>query len=660
MGHHCSTGDGCGCSQASTPVAKHHQHDGGTCCSAGDGCGCGTALTPKEFLQPARLVLYAGGALLFAAGLLVPLHGLWELAVFAAAYLVFGGGVLLRAAGNITRGRVFDENFLMSLATLGAFAIGEYPEGVAVMVFYQVGELLQGHAVSRSRRSIEELMNIRPDYAWRQENGQTSKVAPELVKTGELIIVRPGERIPLDGTVLDGSSSLDLSALTGEPLPRDVTAGDEVLSGSVNKTGLISIKVTREYSQSTVSRILALVEGAAARKAHTERFITRFAAYYTPFVVAAALLLALLPPLFIPEQAFSAWIYRALVFLVISCPCALVISIPLGFFGGIGGASKRGILVKGGNYLEALSHVDTVVFDKTGTLTHGAFTVNGLHPANGFSEEELLRYGAAAASYSSHPVAASIRRAWDGKINEHDVHSFDELPGRGTRIKLSDGEVLMGNGTMMRQHGIQFPEDDGNADMLLHIAVEGKYAGSIAVADEVKADAAPAVNRLRSLGVRKLVMLTGDKKSVAEAIGKKLGLDLIFAELLPQQKLEKVEELEQQSAAGKVVFVGDGINDAPSLARAGIGVAMGGVASDAAIEAADVVLMTGQPSKLAEAIVVARKTRAIVMQNVVLALGVKGVVLLLGVIGLASMWEAVFADVGVALLAVLNAMRAMK
>lgn len=629
-------------------------------CSTGDGCGCGTALTPKEILQPARLVLYIAGALIFAAGLLLPLRGLMEPAVFAAAYLIFGGGVLLRAGKNIIEGRVFDENFLMSLATLGAFAIGEYPEGVAVMVFYQAGELLQGHAVNRSRRSIEQLMDIRPDYAWLQENGQTRKVAPELVKTGDTIIVQPGERIPLDGTVMDGVSSLDLSALTGESLPREITAGDEVLSGSVNKTGLLSIRVTREYGQSTVSRVLALVEGAAARKAHTERFITRFAGYYTPAVVAAALLLALLPPLFIPGQAFSTWVYRALVFLVISCPCALVISIPLGFFGGIGGASKRGILVKGGNYLEALSHVDTVVFDKTGTLTRGVFTVNGIYPAKGFSTEELLRYGAAAASYSSHPVAASIRRAWDGRINGHDVHSFAELPGRGTRVKLSDTEVLMGNGTMMRQHGIQFPED-GDADMRLHIAVKGKYAGSIAVADEVKADAAPAIKRLRSLGVRKIIMLTGDKRSVAEAIGKKLALDLIFAELLPQQKMKKIEELEQQSVAGKkVVFVGDGINDAPSLARAGIGVAMGGVASDAAIEAADVVLMTGQPSKLAEAIIVARKTRAIVMQNVVLALGVKGVVLLLGVIGLASMWEAVFADVGVALLAVLNAMRAMK
>jgi len=688
MGHHCSTESSCSCKTALTPgmdqhnhhahstfsnesncgcgtallprMDHHNHHTGSTCCSTESSCGCSTALTPGEIFRPAKLALYISGALFFAAGIILPLQGFPEFIIFAAAYLVFGGGVLFKAAQNIIRGKIFDENFLMSLATLGAFAIGEYPEGVAVMVFYQVGELLQGHAVNRSRKSIEQLMDIRPEYAHLKEGGQTRKVAPGLVKTGDIIMVRPGERVPLDGIVLEGSSTMDLSALTGESLPREITAGDEVLSGSVNKTGLVSIKVTREYKHSTVSRILSLVENAAARKAHTERFITRFAGYYTPVVVAAAFLLALLPPLFIAGQEFSTWAYRALVFLVISCPCALVISIPLGFFGGIGGASKKGILVKGGNFLEALGQVDTVIFDKTGTLTRGSFTVNGLYPSTGFSEKELLRYGAAAASYSSHPVAVSILQAWDGKIDARDLHSFDELPGQGVRVKLLDEEVLMGNGKMMRQHGIDFPEDR-DASMRLHIAVERKYAGSIAVADEIREDAASAVRRLRSLGVRRIAMLTGDKKSVAEAIGNKLGLDLIFAELLPHQKVEKIEELEKLSGAGKkVVFVGDGINDAPSLARAGIGVAMGGIASDAAIEAADVVLMTGQLSKLAEAIIVARKTRAIVIQNVILALGVKAVVLLLGVIGLASMWEAVFADVGVTLLAVLNAMRSMK
>jgi Zn2+/Cd2+-exporting ATPase len=614
----------------------------------------------KKLGKPARMALAAAGVLFFLAAIIFSPGGYPQFMLYGAAYLIFGGGVLLRAARNIARGKVFDENFLMAIATLGAFAIGEYPEGVAVMVFYQLGEALQDGAVDRSRRSIKALMDIRPDYANLKDGEQTIKVSPEQVQTGAVILVRPGERVPLDGMVIEGDSTLDLSALTGESLPGEVTAGSEVLSGSVNITGLLIIEVTRAYKDSTVSRILALVENASARKARTEQFITRFAAYYTPAVVAAALLIALIPPLFVAGQGFSTWAYRALVFLVISCPCALVISIPLGFFGGIGGASKRGILVKGGNYLEALSQVDTVIFDKTGTLTHGFFTVSKINPLNGNSEDDLLRFGAAAAYYSHHPLAASILKAWSGKIDEHMLHGYLETPGYGIRVQYGDQVILMGNGKLMKQHGVPFVEDNGEMTHV-HIAVAGLHAGSIAVSDEPKEDAELAIKRLRALGVNNLVLLTGDKKPVAEALGSRLGFDQIYAELLPDQKLKMIEKLERENRTGKKhVFVGDGINDAPSLARAQIGVAMGGVASDAAIEAADIVLMTGQPTKLAEAIGVARKTRAIVIQNIVLALGVKGIIMAFGLFGLASMWEAVFADVGVALLAVLNAMRAMK
>jgi len=628
--------------------------------STDDNCICRVPMKADSLLKPDRIFLYAVGALFFVAGVISSPDGILKVGFYTTAYLIFGGRVLLQAARNIVGGKVFNENFLMALATLGAFAIGEYPEGVAVMVFYQIGDFLQESAVGRSRRSIEQLMNIRPDYANLREGEFTRKVSPEQVESGALIIIYPGERIPLDGTVVEGASSLDLSALTGESLPRDVTAGDQVLSGSINKSGLLNIKVTSAYKDSTVSRILTLVENASARKARTEQFITRFAAYYTPAVVAAALLIALIPPLVIPGQDFSNWIYRALIFLVISCPCALVISIPLGFFGGIGGASKKGILVKGGNYLEALSRVDTVIFDKTGTLTHGFFTVEGVYPSDGFNEEDLLRYGAAAARYSTHPVAVSILQVHKGSVAENNIQDYEEFPGRGIRALYNNEIILMGNRKLMKQHSVPVGGDDDEITRV-HLAVAGKYAGSIVVSDELKEDAVTAVTRLRELGVNKVIMLTGDKKAVAEKIGKKLGLDQVYAELLPDQKVEMIEKLESENTTGKKhVFVGDGINDAPSLARAEIGVAMGGVASDAALEAADIVLMTGQPSKLGEAIGVARKTRAIVIQNIILALGIKGVIMTLGVFGLASMWEAVFADVGVALLAVLNAMRAMK
>ncbi|MEW5919565.1 MAG: heavy metal translocating P-type ATPase [Bacillota bacterium] len=611
-------------------------------------------------LYPLRYAAYVIGAVCFVAGIIFPLQGVLELAVYATAYLLWGGSVLLKAARNMIRGSIFDENFLMSIATLGAFAIGEYPEGVAVMVFYQLGELLQGHAVNRSRNAIRQLMDIRPDYARLVQGGGMKKVFPDLVKTGDLIMVQPGERIPLDGIVRTGTSVLDVSALTGESMPREISEGEEVLSGSVNKTGLLTIAVTREYKESTVSRILSLVESAAGRKAQTERFFTRFARYYTPAVVAAALLLALLPPLFLPGEVFSTWTYRALVFLVISCPCALLISIPLGFFGGIGGASRRGVLVKGGNFLEALAQIDTVIFDKTGTLTRGSFAVSGIFPSPGFAERDLLRYGAAAASYSSHPVAVSILRARGGEIEKNRIYRFTEIPGQGVSVETPEGEVRMGNGKLMERYGIPYLEDE-TPGTRVHVAVDDQYAGSFVVSDEIREDAASAIKRLRSLGVRHTVMLTGDKSSVAAEIGKKIGIDAVFAELLPHQKVEKIEQMEKQGRAGKkIAFVGDGINDTPALVRAQVGVAMGGVGSDAAIEAADVVLMTGEPSKLAEAISIARKTKGVVMQNVIFALGTKALILLLGAMGLASMWEAVFADVGVALLAVLNAMRVMR
>jgi Zn2+/Cd2+-exporting ATPase len=633
---------------------------GSELCAYDSNCGSDEPRKMEGLIKPFRISLYGAGVLFFLGGLFLPVEGIYKFIFFAAAYLVFGGTVLLKAARNIAVGKIFDENFLMAIATLGAFAIGEYPEGVAVMVFYQVGELLQDSAVDRSRRSISRLVDIRPDYANLKENDQVRKVSPEEVLPGAVIIIRPGERVPLDGVVVGGGSALDLSALTGESLPLDVTIGDEVLSGSVNKTGLLTVKVTSIFSDSTVNRILSLVENASARKARTEQFITRFAAYYTPAVVGAALLLAFVPPLVIPGQALATWAYRALVFLVISCPCALVISIPLGFFGGIGGASKKGILVKGGNYLEALSSVDTVIFDKTGTLTRGTFKVSSILPADGYSEEELLRFGAAAAFHSSHPVSVSILRASGNGVAGSDLESYTEFPGRGVEVSYRGKNVLMGSARLMDEKGIAY---GGDSDKLtrVHLAVGGFYAGSITVADQLKEDALDAVRRLRELGVSKIVMLTGDKKQVAGEIGNQLGLDRVYAELLPDQKLEMIEKLERENITGKKhVFVGDGINDAPSLARAEIGVAMGGIASDAAIEAADIVLMTGQPSKLADAIVVARKTRRIVIQNIVLALGVKAVIMSLGILGLASMWAAVFADVGVALLAVLNALRAMK
>ena len=610
----------------------------------------------------AKTILYLIGTVIFIAGILAPSGSFYELPLFLAAYLIWGGGVLLRAFRNILKGKVFDENFLMCIATLGAFAIREYPEAVAVMIFYRVGEMLEDRAVNRSRRSIRELMNIRPDFARLKTGESYSETNPENVRPGDIITVRPGEKIPLDGRILRGNSTLDLAALTGETFPGDVAAGDEVLSGSVNKTGLLDIEVTKEYRDSTVNRILQLVENASERKAKTEQFITRFARYYTPAVVAVAAALAVLPPLLFAGQDFSTWIYRALIFLVISCPCALVISIPLGFMGGIGGASRRGILVKGGNFLEALGNIHTVVFDKTGTLTKGTFAVEELLPAPGFGKEELLSYAAVAARHTTHPVAASILKAEALPRVELPVESFREFPGKGVAVETSQGEILMGNFLFIKENDVTVGDenvsDSGKTE--LHLSINSRYAGKIVIADEIRDDAAAAVQRLRDAGVKKIAMLSGDRRSVAEAVGKKTGIDTVYAELLPHQKVEILEELKTKTGDKKLVFVGDGINDAPALARADVGVAIGGIGSDAALEAADVVLMTGEPSKLAEALKIARKTKTIVIQNIVLALGIKGVIMVLGAAGMASMWEAVFADVGVAFLAIMNSLRTLK
>ncbi len=614
----------------------------------------------KERLVPIRkIVMYGTGAALFAAGMI--LTGEWvKLGFFIAAYILLGWEVLYKAARNITRGKVLDENFLMLIATVGAFVIGEYGEGVAVMLFYQVGELFQSVAVNRSRRSIKSLLNIRPDAANLVTPDGIQTVSPGNIHPGQSILVKPGERVPLDGTVLSGESEVDTSALTGESMPRNIRPGMEILSGSVNKTGALTIQVTSEFAQSTVSRILALVENAGASKAKTERFISRFAKVYTPIVVGLAALLAVIPPLLIPGQTFDTWLPRALVFLVVSCPCALVISIPLGYFGGIGGASKRGILFKGSNFMDSLAKAETVVFDKTGTLTKGTFTVNGIYPGEGFTSEELLRYTALAESLSNHPIAQSVVRAWGGEAIRDAITDYSEIPGRGVKATIDRHEVLCGSIKLMAENGISFTQNvhEGAA---VYTAVDGKPAGVVTLADELKPDAQDAIRKLKAAGVQKTVMLTGDTEDIAKRIGEQAGIDEVHAGLLPQDKVAILEQLEKaKSRKGTVVFTGDGINDAPVLARADVGIAMGGIGSDAAVEAADVVLMQDEPSKVAEAIRISRRTRNIVVQNIAFALGIKAIVLLLGAGGIAILWEAVFADVGVALLAVLNAMRAMR
>lgn len=599
------------------------------------------------------------GTILFLIAILLKLPFWIEFGLFITAYIVVGGEILLKALKNIIHGQVFDENFLMSIATIGAFAIKEFPEGVAVMLFYQIGELFQDIAVNHSRKSISNLMDIRPDFANLKINDEFIKVSPDKVKIGDIIIVKPGEKIPLDGKIITGRSTLNVSALTGESLPKEVEIGNEVLSGSINNNGLLTLEVTKTFSESTVSKILDLVQNASSKKAPTESFITKFARLYTPFVVFTAAGLAIIPPLFINDALFSEWISRALVFLVISCPCALVISIPLGFFGGIGGASKKGILIKGGNYLEALNNVDTIVFDKTGTLTKGIFSVTNIVSSGLLTESKLLEYAAYAESHSSHPIALSIQRAYGKQIDTSIISDYEEVSGYGIKVIVKGKKLLVGNINLLLNNNV--PVDLINSlGTIVYIAVDGNYAGYIVVSDEIKEDSINAINGLRRIGVKKLAMLTGDIKPVGEQIGKKLGLDEVYCELLPNEKIEQLEILEKQkSKKGNLVYVGDGINDAPVLARADVGIAMGGIGSDAAIEAADVVLMTDEPSKLVTAIKTAKRTRRIVMQNIVFAIGIKVVVLLLGALGMANMWEAVFADVGVALIAVLNSTRAL-
>ena len=616
------------------------------------------------------------GGILFVLGIFVPKTlFIPKLAVFLVSYLVIGGNVLLSAFKNILNGQVFDENFLMAIATIGAFAIGEYPEGVAVMLFYQLGELLQGIAVNNSRKSIVSLMDIRPDYANIKVGEGIKKVSPEEIKVGEIIVVKPGEKVPLDGKIVKGVSTFDTSALTGESLPREAKAGDDVLSGFINKNGLIEIQVAKVFSESTVSKILYLMENAGSKKSKTENFITKFARYYTPVVVITALIVAIFPPLLIQGATFSDWIYRALIFLVVSCPCALVISIPLGFFGGIGGASRHGILIKGTNYLEVLNNLESVVMDKTGTLTKGIFKVTEVNVKNNIKINDfennkteltkplLLKYAAHIEKFSNHPIAQSIVAEYENsvsKVDENVVKDFEEISGFGIKVNINNHQFLAGNSKLMNLENITFDKKE-NLGTAIYLAADGKYIGNILISDEVKEDSARAIKGMKENGVKEIVMLTGDNEAIGKNIAEKLGIDKVFTELLPNEKVEKLEEIyKTKSEKGKVAFVGDGINDAPVLARADLGIAMGGAGSDAAIEAADVVIMNDEPSKIVTAIKIAKKTKEIVWQNITVAFAVKIVVMALGLFGDATMWEAVFADVGVALLAVLNATRVLR
>ena len=597
---------------------------------------------------------------LFIFSMAVKFENVWiNNGIFIVSYIIVGFEILRKAIRNIFKGKVFDENFLMSIATIGAFAIGEFPEAVAVMLFYQVGELFQSYAVDKSRKSIANLMDIRPDYANVYRNGKLEKVNPDEVKIGETIVIKPGEKVPLDGRIVEGKTTLDMKALTGEALPKEVIEGEEILSGCINLNGTIKVEVTKEFGESTVSKILDLVENASSKKAKSENFITKFARYYTPIVVIIAVILAILPPLLIKGANFQDWLYRALSFLVVSCPCALVISIPLSFFGGICGASKMGILFKGINYLEALSNTEIVVFDKTGTLTEGVFEVQKVEPI-GVSKDELLKIAAYAENYSNHPISKSVKKAYGKKIDEKQIVNSQELSGRGIEAKIGEQNVLVGNEKLMNEKKIGFTKCD-DVGTILYVAIEGKYAGYILIADKIKEDSKKTIAELKKNNIKRTIMLTGDRKEVGEAVAKEIGLDKVYTELLPDGKVAKVEELlKTKSEKGKLAFVGDGINDAPVLALADIGIAMGGLGADSAIEAADVVIMTDEPSKILNAIKLSKKTMRIVKENIIFAIGVKVAVLILTAIGLSSMWQAVFADVGVSVIAILNALRALR
>lgn len=595
--------------------------------------------------------------LLFIVSLLVSFPNVWiNYMLHIFSYLIVGSEIVWKAIRNIIRGKVFDENFLMAVATLGAFGIGEFPEAVAVMLFYQIGELFQSYAVNKSRKSISSLMDIRPDFANVKRANEILKVSPDEVEIGEIIVVKPGEKVPLDGTIIEGCSTLDTSSLTGESLPKEVTIGDEVLSGCVNQNGLVTIEVTKNFGESTVSKILDLIENASSKKSKSENFISKFAKYYTPIVVIIAVILAIVPPLFLGWSTFTDWLYRALSFLVVSCPCALVISIPLGFFGGIGAASKIGILVKGSNYLEALSHIETIVFDKTGTLTKGTFEVQKIEAVH-FSKEELLKFAAYAENYSNHPISLSLKKAYGQEINSNLIAKTEELSGLGIWAKVEEKDILIGNEKLMQENQISYTKCD-EIGTVLYVAIENTYAGYIVIADKIKEDAKQTIQNLKAKHIKQTIMLTGDRKIVGESVAHQLGIDKVYAELLPSGKAEKLEEImKEKSKNGKVAFVGDGMNDAPVLALSDIGIAMGGLGADSAIEAADIVIMTDEPSKIVNSIQIAEKTLRIVKENIIFAIFIKVVILLLSAFGFSTMWEAVFADVGVSIIAILNALR---
>lgn len=609
-----------------------------------------------------RLYNIIAAAVVFLIGMILPefiyLSNNAILIIFLIAYIIIGRDILVRAAKNIRNGQIFDENFLMSIATIGAFLVGEYPEGVAVMLFYQVGELFQSYAVDKSRNSITELMDIYPEYANVKRGDTIEEVDPDEVEIDDIIVIKPGEKVPLDCVIINGNTTLDTKALTGESIPREAAVGDVLISGCININGVVEARVTKEFGESTVTKILDLVENASSKKAEAENFITKFAKYYTPVVVICAVALAFIPPLFVGD--FGTWVYRALSFLVISCPCALVISIPLSFFGGLGGASKCGVLIKGSNYLEALAKTEIVVFDKTGTLTKGTFNVKEIRNNKNYNDKELIRLAAYAESYSNHPISAALKAAYGEEIDNKLITDTEEIAGHGIKAVVDGKCIYAGNAKLMKSINVEF-EDINAAGTVVHMAIDGSYEGCIIISDTIKTDSKWAVDELKHLSVKQLVMLTGDSKQAGEAVAGELGLDKVYTELLPADKVEKVEELfGQKSEAGKLVFVGDGINDAPVLARADIGIAMGGLGSDAAIEAADIVILTDEPSKIAKVMNISKKTLGIVKQNIVFAIGVKVLVLVLAAFGMATMWAAVFADVGVSAIAIINAMRALK